>query len=492
MRWEQHASLSSPRTTILSDRWFPVCLALTVFHLCLSVYLPPSEDELYYWAWAQSLQLSYFDHPPMVAYLIAFSTAIFGNNIFAIRFVANAATLAILLIIGLQVRRPLVRLLIISSPIVFYFSFLTTPDIPLLLFWSCYSLWATRLNQAFHDWNKDPVTRVYHRSPVPVSLWAIGGIILGLGLLSKYTMVLALLTLFLLLARNYRIRSWVGGFFFHLGIGLVLSLPVIWYNVQNGFAPLKFQWQHSTSGSGFSLIWLLDFILGQGCLVTFLPLLLFPWVILQRKQLSTSPLLQASLYFFALPFSLFLLLSTRSRLEANWPLMSYLTFWPLAQFYLEHSSFPAAKRVIFSLSVIPAVILNVGVLLYLLFPPFMVPANKDRLGHLEAKNSVAQKVAHDYRQLGLQDPLFTPTYQWTAMIRFQGIHAEQIYPGGRLSHFTMKPKPVCEQASVIALVDTQHAEPALGCFRNSQVLKSYPFLKRGRKENTLQLVRFSK
>ncbi len=63
-------------------------LALTVVHFWLSGYLPPAEDELYYWAWAKNLQWSYFDHPPMVAWLISFSTKIFGDNLFGIRFFA--------------------------------------------------------------------------------------------------------------------------------------------------------------------------------------------------------------------------------------------------------------------------------------------------------------------------------------------------------------------------------------------------------------------
>lgn len=61
---------------------------LTLFHFWLSAHLPPSEDELYYWAWAKDLHWSYFDHPPMVAYLIALSTKIFGDNLFGIRFFA--------------------------------------------------------------------------------------------------------------------------------------------------------------------------------------------------------------------------------------------------------------------------------------------------------------------------------------------------------------------------------------------------------------------
>ena len=60
--------------------FFPLLCGLFVVHLIFAAFLPPMEDELYYWAWAQSLQKSYYDHPPMVAYLIRASTAVWGNN----------------------------------------------------------------------------------------------------------------------------------------------------------------------------------------------------------------------------------------------------------------------------------------------------------------------------------------------------------------------------------------------------------------------------
>jgi 4-amino-4-deoxy-L-arabinose transferase-like glycosyltransferase len=57
---------------------FPVLLGLAAL-------VPPFDDELYYWCWSRDLQLSYYDHPPMVAYLIRLSTELFGDTILAIR-----------------------------------------------------------------------------------------------------------------------------------------------------------------------------------------------------------------------------------------------------------------------------------------------------------------------------------------------------------------------------------------------------------------------
>ena len=39
-----------------------------------------SPDEAYYWNWGQHPSLAYSDHPPMVAWVMAFFTALGGNS----------------------------------------------------------------------------------------------------------------------------------------------------------------------------------------------------------------------------------------------------------------------------------------------------------------------------------------------------------------------------------------------------------------------------
>src|SRR5215472_7391862 len=44
-----------------------------------------SPDEAQYWVWAQHLALGYYSKPPLVAWLIALSTGLAGDNEFAVR-----------------------------------------------------------------------------------------------------------------------------------------------------------------------------------------------------------------------------------------------------------------------------------------------------------------------------------------------------------------------------------------------------------------------
>lgn len=52
---------------------------LTLFRAVVGSRLPVSDDEAYYWTWAQHLAFGYVDHPPLVAWLISLGT--FGGTL---------------------------------------------------------------------------------------------------------------------------------------------------------------------------------------------------------------------------------------------------------------------------------------------------------------------------------------------------------------------------------------------------------------------------
>ena len=53
------------------------CIVLRLIYLGLAQLIP---DEAYYWQYAQHMDLSFYDHPPMVAWLIWLGTAVLGDN----------------------------------------------------------------------------------------------------------------------------------------------------------------------------------------------------------------------------------------------------------------------------------------------------------------------------------------------------------------------------------------------------------------------------
>ena len=56
-------------------------LGATALRLMLAAWLPLVADEAYYWEWSRRLAGGYFDHPPVIAWLVAHGTAIFGERI---------------------------------------------------------------------------------------------------------------------------------------------------------------------------------------------------------------------------------------------------------------------------------------------------------------------------------------------------------------------------------------------------------------------------
>ncbi len=61
-------------------RWFFVLLtAATLFRLFYIQWVELAPDEAYYWTWSRHLQWGYYDHPPMVGFLILVFTALSGR-----------------------------------------------------------------------------------------------------------------------------------------------------------------------------------------------------------------------------------------------------------------------------------------------------------------------------------------------------------------------------------------------------------------------------
>ena len=68
-----------------SGGWWFATLGLTLLRLWLALWVPLGDDEGYYWVWSRHLAASYYDHPPMVAWLVALSTHVLGSSLVALR-----------------------------------------------------------------------------------------------------------------------------------------------------------------------------------------------------------------------------------------------------------------------------------------------------------------------------------------------------------------------------------------------------------------------
>lgn len=145
-------------------------------------------DEAQYWHWAQTLEWGYYSKPPLIAALIAALTTIGGNGLVAVKaaswllYPLTALTLAWLaqaLARADERVAParaalLAAAIFLTSPLAALLGLAATTDAPLLLFWSLASALLWRAGQATD-----------RREALIV--WALLGLVCGLGLLSKYT-----------------------------------------------------------------------------------------------------------------------------------------------------------------------------------------------------------------------------------------------------------------------------------------------------------------
>ena len=210
-------------------------------------------DELYYLACSHRLDLGYVDHPPLSIFILTVIRILFGDSLFALRLFPAVAGALTVLFAGLIARKLgggmlailLTGLGMIVAPIHLAMNTVYSMNAFDILLWTV----ATYLLISIIE-NSRPV------------LWVTLGIVLGLGLLNKISMVWFGVGFFVALVatplRAHLRTRWpyVTGF-----ISLVLFLPYVLWNIRHGFAHLEFIRNATTMK--YASVSAADFILGQ-------------------------------------------------------------------------------------------------------------------------------------------------------------------------------------------------------------------------------------
>lgn len=300
-----------------------IAAIFTLARMPLAAHLELSPDEAYYWLWSKRLAWSYFDHPPMVAWMIAGSTHLFGDGELAVRvpallcgFVVAAALAGCAAVLAPPERAAraatATALLACALPLSHAGSLVVSPDAPAAAFWALALL---ALAAAFRGRRAG---------------WPLAGVALGLALLSKYTAVLlggsmALLALMDPATRRTlrTIPPWIAAM-----LAIALFTPVLVWNASHAWVSFLFQIHHGTGGHGG---WHsgVEFFGAQLALLTpTLAVLVF--LELRRGGSAVDAQAHRLLAAAFLPtFAVFSLLAFKSRPEANWAVFAYLSCAPL-------------------------------------------------------------------------------------------------------------------------------------------------------------------
>jgi Dolichyl-phosphate-mannose-protein mannosyltransferase len=201
-------------------------LALVALRLVAAAWTPLTFDEAYYWLWSQHLASGYYDHPPMVAFVIRLGTEIAGDSELGVRLVSVLLALpmswavfraAAILFGGMRLAATATILLNVTL-MAAVGTMIVTPDAPLLVA-SCFVLFylAKVLETGRGAW------------------WLAVGAAVGAALLSKYTALFFGPAIVIWLVSVSKLRRWLLSPWLYLGglVALAVFAPVIVWNADH-------------------------------------------------------------------------------------------------------------------------------------------------------------------------------------------------------------------------------------------------------------------
>ncbi|WP_343329381.1 glycosyltransferase family 39 protein [Polaribacter staleyi] len=356
------------KTLITNNKAISWVLGFQIFRLLLLPFMGLMPQDAYYYLYGQNLSLSYFDHPGMIGYILRIFTEIFGHSIFTIKFADFVITsltifsfykLASYFLSKQKLQRAIV--LLASTIFVSILSFNSTPDVPLLLFWT---LSLICLYKAIFEEKK--------------WFWILGGIAMGLAFDSKYTALLLQIGLiaFLVFSNKYRkllLSPWV---WISLIISAAVTFPVWYWNYQNDFASFMFQSSDRTNSISefkispknfFGAIGHQMFLLVP---VLFLVFITFTYEYIKRALLKFKIPTAKTLFllaFFIPTFVGFFSLTPIYWVKLNWMMPSYITGIILAGMFI--------NKKLLKIQVVISIVFHVLFSLQIIF--YLVPIKSD-------------------------------------------------------------------------------------------------------------------
>ncbi|NPA48912.1 MAG: glycosyltransferase family 39 protein [Thermodesulfobacteria bacterium] len=338
-----------------------VLLALLAARLTFiqQIGLELTPDEAYYWDWSRTLAWGYYSKPPLVAWLIHIFTLKLGHTEYGVRVPAALSHTFYLTLVYYLGQRLFDRrvglwaaLAAAAGPLSAVYGFVMTIDPPLFALWAaalCFA-WQASETQKTSDFLKL-------------------GLTLGLGLLTKQTMVafpvLYLLWLWWTPEKRPLLRSPKPYLAFFTAF--LLFLPNLWWNATHGWITFRHTEEHFQR-QGIFLSGPIKFLLEQAGVITpvifFLLLYVFA-VFVSRPKLRQNPKLSFLFAFSAVPLALVLPLSLLRQVNANWPHPFYAAGFILLSALILRGNWPATKgallRKVFLLGVLLGMFVMVAV-----------------------------------------------------------------------------------------------------------------------------------
>ena len=286
-------------------------------------------DEAYYWGWAQHLEFGYYSKPPMIAVLIAMTTSVCGDGEFCVKsgaLIVHPLTALLIFYIGKALFDARVgfysALTYLTMPGIAWSSLIISTDVVLLFFWAA-TMWlfikALRTDS--------------------MGYWLAAGVAGGLGLQSKYNMLVFVLSVIVFLWTDPRGRQQFRrpGLYAATIVAVLVFLPNLLWNAYHGFPTFHHTAEISEIGEKtLHFDELATFLGGQLLLfgLVFFPVMVY---LFARAKAFWNDGAYRLLICFAFPFlALISLVALFGKANANWATPTYVAGCILVTAFLIH------------------------------------------------------------------------------------------------------------------------------------------------------------
>lgn len=207
------------------------------------------DDEALHWSWTRELMLSYYEHPGMIGWLNFISVSIFGENLFGVR-LPSFICYVLTVIMSFKLAKELfdekaglfTAAMMLFTPFWGFGGHVASPEPPFMLAW------------VLASWVFWQGVRPDDKRWSLAKTWLLLGLLMGLGLNSKF--IIALLApgfgLYLLMTAERRKDlltrwPWIGAL-----IATILCLPVFLWNIEYDWPGFRYQFHERHTGESLS------------------------------------------------------------------------------------------------------------------------------------------------------------------------------------------------------------------------------------------------
>ncbi|APQ17011.1 ArnT family glycosyltransferase [Maribacter hydrothermalis] len=347
--------------------------AIFILNVIQSSFTQLIFDEAYYWYYSQNMAWGYFDHPPMVAFLVKISSFFFNGEL-GVRFMSCVLSTINIVLLWLMIDNPKKNdyikhffVLIFSMTLLNAYGFFTLPDTPLLFFTSCFLL-----------------TYKYFIKNQTLALSVLLGIFMAALMYSKYHAVLVIF--FVLLSNLKLIRNkyaWLS-----VVVALICYAPHFYWLFENDLVSIKYHLYERPNGAYSFEKYTLGFFVNLVAVFG----LTFPFIYKALFKTKSNNLFNKALIYLTYGVILFFFVSSfNRRVQTQWIIIICIPLVVIAFNYMLHNK--QALTWIFRLGIINTVIilyLRVG----LAYQPLLFTFYYETHGNKEWATAIKDEVGN--------------------------------------------------------------------------------------------------